>query len=518
MEQRKKYPVGIQTFEEIVKGGYYYADKTDLIYKLVQEGKYYFISRPRRFGKSLLVTTLEAYFEGKKDLFKGLAIEQLEKDWESYPVFHLDFSGESYTAPGRVSDRIEAYLSQWETLYGTDSSERGFGNRMRGVLIRARKKTGKQAVILIDEYDKPLTDTIGNPEMQNQNREILQSLYGVLKNADANIRFAFLTGVTRYGKLGIFSANNNPNDISMVPAYSSICGITEVELHGDLDLDVAILAVSLKLTKETTYQVLKRKYDGYHFSERSEDVYNPFSVLKALDNQRIVNHWFATGTPSYLARLLKKNDFNLTLLEGAVKVSEESLASFGTGESNVVAALYQSGYLTIKQYNGDYYVLGFPNEEVASGFSKYLVPEFSDTPSGKFDPEIIDLRELVLKGDANGVMEQIQGIMAEIPFENNEPKMLEAHFRNMVYLMLRSTGYPTHVEMPKLGGRIDVCLETEKYAYIIECKRDTSAADALTQIDEKRYAQRLSLSNRQLFKVGANFSTSDKNLKEWKVG
>lgn len=518
MEQfLKKYPVGIQTFDKVIKGGYVYIDKTELIFNMVHTGEYYLLSRPRRFGKSLLISTLQAYFEGRKDLFRGLAIERLETDWEKYPVFRLDFSGNKYTEEGDLLHVANLFLHNYEEIYGAKAEEQTFGSRFQGLLRRAMEQTGRQCVVLIDEYDKPLTDTIGNTAMQEKNREVLQGLYGVLKNADANIRFAMLTGVTRYGKLGIFSAANNPNDISTAPYFSSLCGITEDELQKYFDEDTGRLSIELGVTKGELLQMLKRKYDGYHFSSRSVDVYNPFSILNAFKNRQLDNYWFATGTPTYLALMLKKAGFNPSTLEGEIKASSETLSSFGSGENNLVAALYQSGYLTIKDFDGKFYTLGIPNEEVADGLTSYLIPEYCNTSMGRFDPEISRLGELITVGDANGMMEQLQTIMEEIPFENNEPKMMEAHFRNMVYLMVRATGYKTYVEMSKLGGRIDICFETDQYAYIIECKRNLSAKEALAQIDVKNYAKRLSATGKQLFKIGANFSTGEKNLVEWVV-
>ena len=301
-----KYPIGIQTFEEVIMGGYAYVDKTEMIYNLVDTGKYYFLSRPRRFGKSLLTTTLEAYFQGKKELFKGLAIEPLENDWVEYPVFHIDFSSADYSNPDMLSNRLNTYLSLWEEKYGKNEVEVEFGDRLYGVVSRAKEKTGKHVVFLIDEYDKPLTDTIGMSEVQDANRSLLQEIYGIMKRADRYIRFAFLTGVTRYGKLGIFSAANNPEDISMVDDYATICGITEAELHNCFDEEVNAFAQKLNVSKERMYELLKVKYDGYHFCNDSEDIYNPFSLLGALKSKTLSNAWFASGTPSCLAKMLKK--------------------------------------------------------------------------------------------------------------------------------------------------------------------------------------------------------------------
>jgi hypothetical protein len=511
-----KYPIGIQTFEKIIKGGYVYVDKTDLVYRLVSTGEYYFISRPRRFGKSLLTTTLEAYFQGKKELFKGLAIEQLEKDWVEYPVFHIDFSGASYTDPKIVDNRLEMYFSKWEEIYGKNSVEVGYENRFIGLLQRAVEKNGNKCVILVDEYDKPLTDNIGNEEVQDRIRQTLQGFYGVLKNADKYIKFAFLTGVTEYGKLGIFSAANNPKNLSMTDDYSSICGITEAELHRYFDDEIQLFADKLKVSKDRMYQLLKLKYDGYHFSAISDDVYNTFSLLNALSDKQLTNYWFSTGTPTYLTKILKKKTFDLSKFSDGVYATEANIKSFGNGEENVTAALYQSGYLTIKGYEDGAYMLGFPNEEVADGFVQYLLVEFSGQSMDSFDADIIKLRRLIRTEDVNGFMSQIQFIISQIPFESKDVKLIEANFRNMIYLLIRSTGHKVFVEHPVLGGRIDIFFETEQRAYIVECKRDESAQDALSQIDEKMYAKRIS-SDKHIVKIGVNFSTEERNITEWKV-
>ncbi len=512
-----KYPIGIQTFEEIIKGGYVYVDKTDLVYKLADEGKYYFLSRPRRFGKSLLTTTLESYFLGKKELFKGLAMEKLEKDWIEYPVFHLDFSGNKYTSDGELSSVVNLFLEKCECIYGKNPSEETYGSRFQGVIQRACEKTGKNVVILIDEYDKPLTDAIGDSEIQDANRAILQGLYGVFKNSDRYIKFTFLTGVTRYGKLGIFSAANNLNDLSMSKKYASICGISEKEIHSYFDAEIKDFAEEMSVSVEEMYSLLKKRYDGYHFSEISEDIYNPFSLLNALNDKQISNYWFATGTPTYLVKILKKNEPDLSKLENGISSTIENMAAFGNGEDNIVAALYQSGYLTIKGYNGKFYRLGFPNEEVQDGFIQCLLAEYSGK-GGLLDNDLQSLYENIESDNVDGFMLQIKHIIEQIPFENNEPKMMEIHFRNMLYLIIRFCGCDVSVEYPVLGGRIDICFETDKCTYIIECKRDESAEAALSQIDEKRYAEKISSPDKTLVKIGANFSTRERNLTEWKVG
>ncbi|MCQ2218874.1 MAG: ATP-binding protein [Paludibacteraceae bacterium] len=513
-----KYPIGIQTFEKIIEGGYQYIDKTDLIYSLVTSGEYYFLSRPRRFGKSLLTTTLEAYFKGKKDLFKGLAMEHLEKDWVEYPVFHIDFTGADYTDPTAVYDRMNIYLTAWEKEYGKSDDENSLGDRFYGVVSRAKQQTGKQVVILIDEYDKPLTDTIGYQEVQDKNRATLQGLYGIMKRADQYIRFAFLTGVTRYGKLGIFSAANNPDDISMSEDYASICGISESELHQYFDDEIQVFAERQKVSKEQMYERLKKKYDGYHFCANSEDIYNPFSLLGALKSRALENKWFATGTPTYLTSMLKRRSYDLTKFSSGIDATAETMASFGNGEDNMIAALYQSGYLTIKSYDGRrYYSLGFPNEEVEDGFIQCLMNEYSKHNDIEGDYNLRLLRDALEADDVEAFVTQIQLIMGQIPFESNEVKQIEANFRNMIYLMIRFSGFNVFVELPVLGGRIDVFFETDNRVYVIECKRDKSADEALAQIDMKKYDQKFSSKDKPVVKIGANFSTEERNIVEWKV-
>ncbi|MCQ2192286.1 MAG: ATP-binding protein [Paludibacteraceae bacterium] len=513
-----KFPIGIQTFEKLITGGYVYVDKTDLVYKLVSSGEYYFLSRPRRFGKSLLTTTLESYFLGKKELFKGLAIDSLEKDWIEYPVFHIDFSGGDYTKGAALQNRLESVLTQWELKYGKVESEKEIGDRFYGVISRAKEKTGRKVVVLVDEYDKPLTDTIGLVEIQDSNRAILQSIYGIFKRGDSLIKFTFLTGVTRYGKLGIFSAANNLEDISMNKNYVSICGISEEELHTYFDTEIKEFAVEENVSVEDMYGLLKKRYDGYHFSQKSIDIYNPFSLLNAIKTKSLSNYWFATGTPTYLAKILSKSDINIPDFENELMATEEMIAAFGNGETNTIAAFYQSGYLTIKDYRDGCYALGFPNEEVSEGLTRMLVPNYvASVTSDKKDLDLVKLRQLVMKDDVDAFMAQIQLIMSQIPFESNEVKLIEANFRNMLYLMIRSTGHKVSVEYPVLGGRIDVFFETDKCAYIIECKRDESAETALSQIDEKKYAKKISSPQKVVVKIGANFSTKEKNLTEWIV-
>ena len=370
------YPIGIQNFEKIREGGYVYVDKTELIYQIVRTGGYYFLSRPRRFGKSLLVSTMEDYFQGKKELFKGLAIEKLEKDWTEYPVLHLDLSGVTYTDENVLNEKMENTLSQWEQTYGIANTFTVDGIRFENIIKTAYSQTGKPVVILIDEYDKPLLDTAGNEPLREAIRSRLQGFYSVMKSQDGKIRFGFLTGITKLGKLSIFSGLNNLNGISMDYRYADICGISEKDLHAYFDESVQEMAEANKMSKEECYARLKEYYDGYHFCEDSEDIYNPFSLLSALNGKRFRDYWYETGTPTFVVKALQRGQFNLEdlTLEG---VPASALGGVNADDSDPVPVLYQSGYLTIQSYDNQTqeYTLKYPNQEVERGFMQGLAKQ-----------------------------------------------------------------------------------------------------------------------------------------------
>ena len=378
------YPIGIQNFEKIREGGYVYVDKTELIYQIVRTGGYYFLSRPRRFGKSLLVSTMEAYFQGKKELFQGLAIEKLEKDWTEYPVLHLDLSGVTYTDENVLNEKMENTLSQWEQTYGIANTFTVDGIRFENIIKTAYSQTGKPVVILIDEYDKPLLDTAGNEPLREAIRSRLQGFYSVMKSQDGKIRFGFLTGITKLGKLSIFSGLNNLNDISMDYRYADICGISEKDLHAYFDESVQEMAEANKMSKEECYARLKEYYDGYHFCEDSEDIYNPFSLLSALNGKRFRDYWYETGTPTFVVKALQRGQFNLEglTLEG---VPAFVLGGVNADDSDPVPVLYQSGYLTIQSYDNQTqeYTLKYPNQEVERGFMQGLANIF--VPSARYN-------------------------------------------------------------------------------------------------------------------------------------
>ena len=375
------YPIGIQNFEKIRKDGYLYIDKTSMIHCLVHTGSYYFLSRPRRFGKSLLLSTLEAYFEGKRDLFKGLALERLETEWTSRPVLHLDLNIERYDASDSLRNILNRNLVAWEELYGRDSSEVSLSLRFAGVIRRACERTGHRVAILVDEYDKPMLQSIGNKALQEEFRAMLKPFYGVLKTMDGYIKFALLTGVTKFGKVSVFSDLNNLEDISMDESYVSLCGITEGEIHENLEEELRELAAAQKLSYEDTCARLRALYDGYHFVENTEGIYNPFSLLNTFKRRKFGSYWFETGTPTYLVELLRRNRYRLEDMAQAV-TNVDTLNSI-YGDEDPLPVIYQSGYLTIKGYNPRFktYRLGFPNEEVEEGFMKFLVPYY--TPLGK---------------------------------------------------------------------------------------------------------------------------------------
>ena len=412
------YPIGIQNFESLRKDAYLYIDKTALIYQLATTGRYYFLSRPRRFGKSLLLSTLEAYFQGKKELFEGLAIEKLEKEWTEHPILHLDLNIARYASTSDLEDILNRNLVAWEKLYGADPAERSLPLRFAGIIDRAYHKTGQRTVILIDEYDKPLLQNLHDEETQNQLRNMLKPFYGVLKTMDRAIRFALLTGVTKFGKVSVFSDLNNLDDISMRVPYAAICGITEEELRTYFEDDIHELASSLKLTYDETRTLLKRRYDGYHFVAEGPGLYNPFSLLNTFKYMRIDDYWFETGTPSYLVELLKHTHYDLYEMANT-ETDADTLNSIDSASNNPIPVIYQSGYLTIKDYDPEFkiYRLGFPNREVEEGFIKYLLPFYTSVSAPKTPFEIGQFVREVRSGNYDAFFHRLQSFFADTPYE-----------------------------------------------------------------------------------------------------
>lgn len=511
-----KYPIGIQNFERLRREGYTYVDKTALVHKLVSEGSYYFLSRPRRFGKSLLLSTFEAYFQGKKELFEGLAIAETETEWAKYPVLHLDLNTEKYETKQSLDNILDSYLKDWETIYQPDIQGETLSDRFMRVIRQACQQTGRQVVILVDEYDKPLLQAIGNEPLQNEYRSTLKAFYGALKSCDRYIRFAFLTGVTKFGKVSVFSDLNNLTDLSLDKRYSTICGITEQELHDYFDDSVLALARENGIEKEACYERLKFDYDGYHFSIGSAGVYNPFSLLNTLSSRQFKDYWFETGTPSFLVYQLMKSDYQLDYLTEE-ELTADTLNSIDVMDDNPLPLLYQSGYLTLKDYDPKYrtYRLEFPNREVREGFIKYLVPYYTPKHRDKSSYFIRNFVKEMESGDAEGFMRRLDSFFSKGDYQLMGDK--EVYFHNAIYVFFTLLGFYVEVERHTTDGRMDILAQTPDFIYIFELKINQSAEAALQQIESKGYAKPFAADPRQLFKIGVNFSTETRTIDDWKV-
>lgn len=512
----KIYPIGIQNFESLRNDGYFYVDKTALIYQMVKTGRYYFLSRPRRFGKSLLISTLEAYFLGKKELFKGLAMENLEKDWNRHPILHLDLNTAKYDTLEDLDSILNDSLIKWENIYGAAPSEVTFALRFKGIIGRAYAQTGQRVVILVDEYDKPMLQAIGNEQLQNGIRSTLKAFYGVMKTMDGCIKFGMLTGVTKFGKVSVFSDLNNVEDISMRNLFINICGISEQELHDNLEDELHELADSRNTTYDEICKELREYYDGYHFTHNSMGIYNPYSLLNAFKYKEFGSYWFETGTPTYLVELLKKHRYNLQRITHE-ETSAEVLNSIDSASDNPIPVIYQSGYLTIKGYDSRFgiYRLGFPNREVEEGFVKFLLPFYANTDAVKSPFEIQKFVREVESGDYESFFRRLQSFFADTPYEL--VRDLELHYQNVLFIVFKLIGFYTQAEYHTSDGRVDLILQTDKFIYIMEFKLDGSAEDALQQINEKHYAQPFEQDERKLFKIGVNFSAKTRNIEKWIV-
>ena len=511
-----KYPIGIQNFGEIRRDGYVYVDKTALMWKMVDEGKYYFLSRPRRFGKSLLLSTMGAFFSGERELFRGLYVDGVDWDWQAYPVLHLDMNSREYKDEKALEAELNRHLEAWEKRLGIDYKDRAAEERFIHVIESAYEKTGLRVVILVDEYDKPLLQAIGNDSLQEAYRSKLKAFYSVLKTMDAKIRFAFLTGVTKFGKVSVFSDLNNLMDLSFDHRYSEICGITEKELRHYFDASVTQLAKANAMTREECYDRLKRDFDGYHFSMESTGMYNPFSVLNTFSKERFSDYWFETGTPSFLVYQLKKTGYPLDAMT-TEELSTDTLNSIDIMDTNPLPLLYQSGYLTLKDYDKEFdsYTLGFPNQEVERGFIKYLLPNYSPQTLDKSSYSIAQFVKDIRKGDAEGFMQRLEDFFATGDYQ--VMGNMEIYFQNTLYIFFRLLGFYVEVERRTYRGRVDVVMQTPDYVYILELKINQTAEAALQQIEEKGYARPFANDSRHLFKIGVNFSTDTKLIDDWKV-
>ena len=512
-----KYPIGIQSFEKIRTEGFAYIDKTTQIYNLATYGTHYFLSRPRRFGKSLLLSTMKAYFQGKKELFDGLAIAELEKEWKSYPVLHIDLNAEKYNTPEALDSTLNRLLLEWEKLYGTGAGEDTLSNRFHGVIARAAMQSeNKKVVILVDEYDKPLLEAIGKPELQEDYRQTLKAFYSNIKSCDEYIRFAFLTGVTKFSHLSVFSGLNNLIDITMLPQYAEICGISEAELHRDFDESVNDLATANSMTKEQCYARLKKEYDGYHFYPNSEGMYNPFSLLNTLAFGVFKHYWFATGTPSFLVEVLQRVDYPLDRLTSE-DVDAQTLDSVDMLFRDPIPLFFQSGYLTIKDYNPEFrsYRLGFPNEEVEEGFAQFMTAYYYNGYMGS-NFSVRNFVHEVERGEVESFLNRLQAFYADGDYQLTGK--LEVYFQNSLLMLFKLMGFYVQVERHTSRGRMDVTIQTRDYIYILELKVDKTADEALQQIEDKQYAAPFAADPRTLYKIGVCFSSTDRGIAEWKIG
>jgi len=512
-----KYPIGIQNFEEIRRNSYVYVDKTRWMWKMINEGKYYFLSRPRRFGKSLMVSTLEAFFSGQRELFKGLYADTVEWDWQQYPILHIDFNPEKYDTAEALIIVLERTLGEWEHTYEPRVIEKTIAGRFDRIIRTAFEKTGRQVVILVDEYDKPLLQAIGNESLQKEYRNTLKAFYGALKSCDRYIKFAFLTGVTKFGKVSVFSDLNNLKDISMLPKYTNICGISEQELHDIFDDSVTALASSNDITKEECYERLRLDFDGYHFNEYTkEGIYNPFSLLNTFDSGVFRDYWFETGTPSFLVYQLKKTGYPLDNMTED-ELSADTLNSIDIMDENPLPLLYQSGYLTIKNYDPEFktYRLGYPNREVREGFTKYLYPFYTPKTQDLGQFAIVHFVKDIRSGRAEDFMKRLSDFFSKGDYQ--VMGRLEIYLQNTLNVIFNLMGLYVEVERHTTNGRMDILVQTPGYIYILELKVDQSADVALRQIEEKQYAAPFTHDPRTLYKIGINFSSETRRITEWKI-
>jgi len=511
------YPIGIQDFVKIRKDGYVYVDKTDLVYKMVQKGGYYFLSRPRRFGKSLLVSTLEAYFSGRRELFDGLAMAELEKEWNQYPVLRLDFSGANYNSEQVLESKLNSFLKFYEEIYSSVSSEPIASVRFDALIQAAYSKTGKPVVILIDEYDKPIVDNLGDDTLADTFRKQLQGFYSVMKAKDACIKFGFLTGVTKIGKLSVFSGLNNLKDISMDARYTDICGISEKDLKKYFSESVKELAKANELSVEKCYEQLARMYDGYHFCEDTTGMYNPFSLLNTFDSLKFKEYWIETGTPSFLVEVMKRTDYDVTGLSSE-EADSTLLTNIDTVFYNPVPLLYQSGYLTIKDYDKvtGIYTLGFPNVEVKHGFLSFLLDAYT-TAKGSGNLLIRKMNNDLLTGKPDDFMKRMEAFFARQNYQIQGNAEKDFQYAMSIILQLLGEDLVVHTEDATSEGRMDILVEAPNFIYIVEIKINDTAEAALQQIEEKAYARKFADDKRKLFKIGVRFSTENRCIDSWKI-
>ena len=512
----RKYPIGIQSFEKLRRDGYLYVDKTAIIYRLVTTGAPYFLSRPRRFGKSLLLSTLKAYFEGKKELFEGLAIAELETEWIARPVFHLDLNAENYNAPERLEKKLISQLMEWEARYECDPADWSYSIRFSNVIKAAYEKTGHRVAILIDEYDKPMLETFHDKELQDKFRAILVSFYSVLKGADPYLKFILITGVTKFAQMSIFSTLNQLMDISLMKPYEAICGMTLPEIETTFDPELDAWAVDSNLPRQAVVDRMTHMYDGYRFSKKQpEGIYNPFSVLNAVNQLSFSNFWFATGTPTFLVHILRRTEFDVRLLLEGIEVTESSLSTYAADEDDPVPMLYQSGYLTIKDYKEEYglYRLEFPNDEVKYGLLNYMTKYYTPVLNRDMPFYIGRFNDELRAGQIDAFMTRMRAFFGGISYELSDDT--ERHYHNVFYIVFTLLGQYAEVEVRSSHDRADMVVKNKTYIYVFEFKLNGTAEEALAQIDDKDYLIPYTADHRQLVKVGVDFDKTTRNIGRW---
>ena len=516
--KRIRYPIGIQTFSNIVEGDYLYIDKTGFVHDLAETYKYVFLSRPRRFGKSLLSSTFHSYFAGEKDLFEGLEAGRLKKEWTKHPVFHFDMSTAKHCNEEQLLSELNLKLLEYERVYGRVEDEKEVNQRFLGLVHRAVEQTGEKAVIIIDEYDAPLLDVMNDAGRLVPMRQIMRNFYSSIKSLDPYLRFVFITGINKFAQLSIFSELNNLQNISMMPAYSAICGISQTEIETQMREPVRQMAESLGISCEETLEQLKRNYDGYHFSGRSEDIYNPFSLIKSLDAKDFGNYWFDTGTPTFLIERLRASDIDETALDSMPMIPESDFDVSPEISDNVLPMLYQTGYLTIKEYDRELhlYTLGYPNKEVKIGFTQGLLSQYKNrgmTGTGF----VAKFFASMYRHDLEEALTLMQSFLAGIPYDLENKS--EKHFQTIIYLIFSLLGYYIQAEVKSAIGRADAVCRTKDRVYVFEFKVDGSADEALRQIDDKGYLIPYKCEEGlRLVKVGVNISTATRTIDSWKVG
>ena len=514
-EEIRRYPIGIQTFQNVIEGDYVYVDKTKYIVDFLKRGlKFIFLSRPRRFGKSLFASTLHAYYEGRKELFEGLAIANYEKKWVKHPVLHFDMSGAKHFDKARLEDYLDTQLSPYEEIYGGDEREKHPNDRLTGIVRRAYEKTGQKVVIIIDEYDAPLLDVVHEEENLRELWLVMQNFYSPLKMLDPYLEFVFITGITKFSQLSIFSELNNLNNISMADQFSAICGISKTELTTTMRRDVELFAESQDVAYDEMLSRLTEYYDGYHFSKNSEDVFNPFSLILAMSHQDLGSYWFGSGTPSYIINVMRKFHVGVRDIEG----KSASVDDFDVSPEQMTSALpllYQSGYLTIKKYNRitNRFVLDYPNKEVRLGMFRSLAPNYLSPVMMDNSSFLGDFIELLYEGDVNGAFVRMRAYLASI--SNRLSNKSERDVETVFYLIFSLMGAYTKVEEDSAVGRADVVIHFPDTIYVIELKYDGSAEAAIKQIGDKGYLVPYSASGKRLVKIGVNYDSAKRTIGDW---